>query len=77
MIPSIFLVEKNFGEEPKHSLIINETLVIEETSEHVDRLITIAENMSTALQTRYSLLVCDTQSQYNALLKVPDGFIEP
>lgn len=77
LIPSIFLVEKNFGEEPKHALIMNETLVMEETSEHVNRLISIAEKMSVALQTRYSLVVCDTQSQYNALLTMPDGSIEP
>lgn len=77
LIPSILLVEKNFGKEPKHALVMNETLVIEEASEQLDRLINLAERMSVALQTRYSLMVCETKDQFDALIKTSDSFIEP
>lgn len=77
MKTTLLLVEKNFGEEPRHALILNETLIKEQVSDNVGELITLAENMSVALQARYSVIVCDKKSQYDALLKVPDTIIEP
>lgn len=76
MTPTIILAEKYFGEEPRHALLLNETRIAEASSDKVDELIALAEKLSVALQTRYSLMVCDTPSEYDALLTVQHNTIE-
>ena len=77
MRTSLLLVEKNFGEEPKHALILNETLIYEQVSDKLESLIVLAEKISAALQTQYSLMVCDTKNQFEALLKEISSELEP